>query len=416
MSGSNAGARAPHTSDAPGPLAGLTVLELAHVMAGPTCGRTLADLGADVVKLERLEGEDCRRMAPPWQGEEAAGFLMLNRNKRGVAVNLKTDEGRRILLDLVARSDVLIENFRKGVMENLGAGYDDLRAINPRLIYCSISGYGRTGPYADRGGFDLVAQAMGGVMSVTGEGADRPPVKAGVPVADIGAGLFAVIGILAALHHRERTGRGQQVDTSLFEAAASFMTWPAAIHFAGGEPARPMGTAHPLDAPYQAFEACDGWFIVGAANQANWLRLTKAIDAAHLQDDPRFVDNPARVENLDALVAALSDIFRTRSKAHWIDLLEAAGVPTGPINSVAEMVDDPQIRARGMVVSSDHTTLGPTPSLATPIAFSETPCTVRRGAPTLGEQTAEILADLGYDREAAAALAEAGVVKDRDRP
>lgn len=393
------------------PLAGLRVIELAHVMAGPTCGRMLADLGADVVKLERPEGEDCRRMAPPWQGEEAAGFLMLNRNKRGICVNLKHEDGRQVLLDLIADADVLIENFRKGTMEKLGLGYDTLRAINPRLIYCEISGFGRTGPYADRAGFDLVAQAMGGVMSVTGEGPGRPPVKCGVPVGDISAGLIAVIGILAAHAQRRDTGRGQRVDTSLFEACASYMIWPAAMYFADGNTSAPMGTAHPLDAPYQAFEAADGWFIVGAANQANWERLAKAIGAEHLLDDPRFADNPARVENLDALVEALSAIFRREPKAHWIELLDAVGVPTGSINDVREMLADPQLAARGMVTEVEHETLGTTRTLGCPLRFSEAPTPVARGAPVLGQHTAEVLKELGYSEAKLEALVESGAVK-----
>ncbi|MEM8985196.1 MAG: CoA transferase [Pseudomonadota bacterium] len=393
-----------------GPLAGLRVIELAHVMAGPTCGRMLADMGADVVKLERLEGEDCRRMAPPWQGDEAAGFLMLNRNKRGIAVNLKTDGGKQVLLDLCKDADVLIENFRKGTMEKLGAGYDALTAANPGLIYCEISGFGRTGPYADRGGFDVVAQAMGGVLSVTGEGPGRPPVKAGVPVGDISAGLYGVIGILAALEHRRKTGRGQKVDTSLFEACASYMAWPAAMYFADGEISKPMGTAHPLDAPYQAFEASDGWVMVGAANQANWLRLVKAIGAPHLADDPRFVDNPARVENLDVLIETLSDIFIVKPKAHWMAVLDAAGVPTGPINSVKEMLEDPQIEARGMVTEVEHQTLGRVKTLGCPIRFSETPAEVKTGAPVLGQHTCEVLHSLGYDQQKIDELVADGAV------
>ncbi len=394
-----------------GPLTGVKVLELAHVMAGPTCGRILADLGADVIKLERLEGEDCRRMAPPWQGEEAAGFLMLNRNKRGIAVNLKTEGGRKVVTQLAQRSDVLIENFRKGTMERLGIGYEMLAEFNPGLIYAEISGYGRTGPYADKGGFDLVAQAMSGVMSVTGEGPGRPPVKSGVPVADISAGLYAVIGVLAALHHRQQTGQGQRVDTSLFEAAASYMTWPAAMHFAGAPPAVPMGTAHPLDAPYQAFEAADGWFIVGAANQANWLRLVKAIDAPQLAEDPRFKDNPARVENLSALVEALTAIFKTQPKAYWTERLEQAGVPTGPINDIAEMVEDPQLAARGMVAEVQHTTLGSIKTMGMPIRLSQTPCVMGKGAPVLGEHTWQVLADeLGYDDADINGLIEEGAV------
>ncbi|MEO0612501.1 MAG: CaiB/BaiF CoA-transferase family protein [Pseudomonadota bacterium] len=395
-----------------GPIRGLKVLELAHVMAGPTCGRVLADLGADVIKLERIEGEDCRRMAPPWQGDEAAGFLMLNRNKKGIAVNLKTKAGLQILFDLVAQSDVLIENFRKGTMEKLGAGYEVLKVINPRLIYCEISGYGRTGPYADKGGFDLVAQAMSGILSVTGEGIGRPPVKAGVPVADIGAGLFATIGILAAVAERETSGAGQRVDASLFEAASAFMTWPAAMHLAEAEPAQPMGTAHPLDAPYQAFKAADGWFIVGAANQSNWLRLLEAIDAQSLQHDDRFKDNPSRVANLDALTDTLSKLFRKHPKVYWIERLEEAGVPTGPINSVAEMLNDPQTLSREMVVETEHSTLGVVKTMATPIRFSRTPSKVDCASPVLGENTVDVLKNLGYSNERIQHCIEKNVVID----
>ncbi|MEO0398863.1 MAG: CoA transferase [Pseudomonadota bacterium] len=393
-----------------GPLAGVKVLELAHVMAGPTCGRTLADMGADVIKLERLDGEDCRRMAPPWQGEEAAGFLMLNRNKRGIAVNLKEERGKQIVRDLIKTTDITIENFRKGALDRLGLGYEDLKKINPGLIFCEISGYGRTGPYSDKGGYDVVAQAMGGVMSVTGEAEGRPPVKAGVPVADIGAGLYAVMGILAAYINRQNTGLGQRVDTSLLEAAASFMTWPAASYLADGSIAKPMGTAHPLDAPYQGFEASDGWFMVGAANQANWLRLVKAIDAPHLTDDPRFTENPQRVANLDVLVETLSAIFIKKPKAHWIEALEGANVPTGPIYNVKEMLEDEQIKARGMVRSVRHGALGEVKTLGLPIRFSETPSEFDRGAPILGEHSRSVLADLGYADADIEALVSDGVV------
>ncbi|MEX2495566.1 MAG: CoA transferase [Woeseia sp.] len=393
-----------------GPLTGITVLEFAHVMAGPTCGRMLADLGASVIKIERLEGEDCRHMVPPWHGSEAAGFMMLNRNKRGICVNLKDPRGRQIALKMIERSDVTIENFRTGTMERLGLGYETLKTINPGLIYCEISGFGRTGPYADKGGYDVVAQAMGGIMSVTGEREGRPPVKSGVPVADIAAGLHGVIGILAALIHREKTGKGQRIDTSLLEAAASFMTWPAASFFADGSIAKPMGTAHPLDAPYQAFEASDGWFMVGGANQPNWLRLVKAIGRPELAEDPRFHKNEDRVKNLETLVKELSKTFIQQPKAHWIATLDAAGVPTGPINDVQEMLADPQIKARGMVTEVRHSTLGQVKTLGLPIRFTETPVAFDRGAPVLGEHTSEVLAELGYTPAEIEDFIAAGIV------
>ena len=393
-----------------GPLAGLEVLELAHVMAGPTAGRILADLGAEVIKLERLEGEDCRRMAPPYVGDEAAGFLMLNRNKRAIAVDLKSDDGKAILKRLARRADVLIENFRPGTMAKFDAGYETLARDNPGLIYCEISGFGRSGPYAQRGGFDVVAQAMSGILSVTGEGPDRPPVKAGVPVADIGAALYAVIGILAALAQRQQTGRGQRVDTSLFEAAASFMSWPAAMYLANGEAPPPMGTAHPLDAPYQAFEAADGWFIVAAANQSTWLRLIEALGLPELGEDPRFADNPDRVEHLQELVAILTPIFLRKPKAEWMQLLDAAGVPVGPINGVHEMLADPQLAARGMVRRSWHAQLGELTTLSTPITFSDAQLDQRHGAPRVGESTHEVLAGLGFSDDQIDAMRASGTI------
>lgn len=396
-----------------GPLAGLKVLELAHVMAGPACGRLLADLGADVIKLERPEGEDARRMAPPWHGEEAAGFLMMNRNKRGIAVDLKTEGGKAIVRRLVSQSDILIENFRKGTLDKLGLGYDSLAHINPALIYCEISGYGRTGPYADKGGFDLVAQAMSGLMSVTGEAPGRQPVKAGVPVGDISAGLFAAVGILAALRERDVTGKGQRVDTSLFEASSAFMLWPAAMQIASGQQPEPMGSAHPLDAPYQAFEASDGWFVVGAANQANWLRLIKAMDADALQEDPRFSSNPKRVENLSALIETLTPLFKRKTRVQWMQILDEAGVPTGPINSVEDMLADPQLRARGMITSTEHPTLGQVTTLGLPIRFSDSQTAIRHPAPRLGEHTRSVLQEAGFTDQEIEDLQGEGAINAR---
>ncbi|MEM1111385.1 MAG: CoA transferase [Pseudomonadota bacterium] len=400
----------PEATGKQGPLAGIRVLELAHVMAGPTCGRILADLGAEVIKLERLEGEDCRRMAPPWVGEEAASFLMLNRNKQAVAANLKTADGREILRRLALDSDVLIENFRPGTMEKFGAGYDELAKQNPALIYCAISGFGRTGPYARRGGFDLVAQAMSGVMSVTGENSESPPIKAGVPISDVGAGLYAVIGILAALESRHKTGRGQQVDTSLFEAAVSFMSWPIAMQLASGEAPPPLGSAHPLDAPYQAFEASDGWFVVAAANQANWLRLVEVLGEPGLLEDSRFADNPDRVANQDALIEVLKPIFKQRPKDEWMVKLEGAGIPCGPINSVADVLEDPQLAARGMLCDTWHRDLGPLKTLNTPLTFSASQLNQRHGAPALGEDTVAILRRAGFSASDIQEMLERGSI------
>lgn len=385
-----------NVNDKTGPLKGIRVLELGHVMAGPTCGRILADLGAEVIKLERLEGEDSRKMAPPWRGNEAAGFLELNRNKRGIAVNLKDQRGQELVLRMAEQCDIVIENFRKGTLDRLGIGYADLRERNEGIILCEISGFGRSGPYSDQGGYDVVAQAMSGIMSVTGEGPGRPPVKAGVAVADIGAGVYGVVGILSALIARQKTGKGQKVDTSLFEVATSFMTWPMASYGADGSIAEPMGTAHPLDAPYQAFKASDNWFIVGAANQANWLRLVDAIGAAELGHDPRFRTNPDRVENYTALVETLSEIFATRTADAWISVLKESEIPTGPINTIKEVVDDEHLKQRGMIRKVNHTELGEMLTLGLPIQFSDTPCRFNKGAPMLGEHTAEIMKEFGY--------------------
>src|SRR5690348_13401642 len=260
-------------------------------MAGPACSMLLADMGADVIKVERIpDGDDSRRMVPPTVADQSAAFLIMNRNKRGIALDLRSEAGRNVLSCLLQRADVLIENFRRGAMDQMGFGYAAVHAMNPRLVYCSISGFGRTGPYADRGGFDLIAQGMSGLMSITGEGPGRPPVKVGAPVTDITAGVLACMGVLAALHRRNQTGQGQMVDTSLFEAGIMHTYWQSAICFATGTPPGPMGSAHPLNAPYQAFPTADGWITVGAANQANWQRLLRVLDAEALAEDPRFAD------------------------------------------------------------------------------------------------------------------------------
>jgi crotonobetainyl-CoA:carnitine CoA-transferase CaiB-like acyl-CoA transferase len=277
------------------------VIELAHIMAGPVCGLMLADMGADVVKVEKPEGDDTRRFLPPDINGESAAFMMMNRNKRGIVLDLKQEEGRNALRRILLKADVVIENYRKGTMAKLGLGFETLRKENPGLIYCEISGFGRTGPYADRGGFDLIAQGMSGLMSITGEGPGRPPVKVGAPVTDITAGILGALGVVAAYARRLQTGEGQRVDTSLFEAGIVHTYWQSAIAAATGISPGPMGSAHPLNAPYQAFATADGWINVGAANQRNWERLARVIEAPELLADPRFKTNRDRMANLAVL-------------------------------------------------------------------------------------------------------------------
>ncbi|MFQ5994542.1 MAG: CaiB/BaiF CoA transferase family protein [Acidiferrobacterales bacterium] len=380
-----------------GPLAGLKVIEFAHIMAGPTCGLMLADMGADVIKLEKVpDGDDTRRSAPPEIDGESAAFLVMNRNKRGIAVDLKREQGKEIARRLLRTADVAIENFRKGTMDRLGLGYDELRKLNPALIFAEVSGFGRTGPYAERGGFDLVAQGMSGLMSITGEGPGRPPVKCGAPMTDITAGILAAMGVLAAYVHRLKTGEGQRIDTSLFDAGIVHTYWQSAITFATGESPGPMGSAHPLNAPYQAFQTADGWITIGAANQTNWLRLVDALEAAELKDDPRFATNDVRMRNLSALVDTLTPLFKTRKSADWLQRFEAAAVPAGPVLNIGQMHTDPQARAREMVVEVAHSRLGKFKTIGAPVKFSATPGGVQRGAPVLGEHTREVLDEYGY--------------------
>ena len=399
-----------------GPLAGLKVIELAHIMAGPVCGQLLADMGADVIKVEKVPGgDDTRRMVPPEIDGESAAFMILNRNKRGTAIDMKSAAGKAVLLKMLGEVDVVIENFRVGTMERLGLGYDSLHELNPGLIYCQITGFGRSGPDADRAGFDLIAQGMSGLMSVTGEGPGHPPVKAGVPVGDIGAGMLAAMGILAAYIHRLKTGEGQLVDTSLLEASIVNTAWVSAIFLATGVSPGALGSAHPLAAPYQALQTRDGWVNVGAANQANWLRLVEVIEQPGLAADPRFVDNSARMQNLPALIDILTQSFSRRDTADWLARLQTAGVPASPVLSIGEMLEDPQVLARDMVVEVEHSRLGTTRALGSPVKFSATPTRIERGAPLLGEHTREILAEFGYaDAEIAALIAAGDVVSHDD--
>ncbi len=396
-----------------GPLSGLRVIDLSHVMAGPTCTMLLADMGADVIKVERIPGgDDSRRSVPPTIAGESAAFLMMNRNKRGIALDLKKEPGRLVLSRLLSNADVVIENYRQGVMERLGFGFEALHKQNPRLIYCAISGFGRTGPYAGRGGFDLIAQGMSGLMSITGEGPGRPPVKVGAPITDITAGILACVGILAALHHRSATGQGQMVDTSLFEAGIIHTYWQSAICFATGQPPGPMGSRHPLSAPYQAFATSDGWITLGAANQENWLRLVETLEDPALGNDPRFANNAERMRNLPALEAALTPIFKRRSSTEWLHRLKEAGVPAGPVLDVAQMQSDPQALARDMIVETVHPTAGRVKSFGLPVKFSgSVPGRPRRPAPLLGQHSREVLREAGFSDAEIDTFAAQGAVR-----
>ena len=382
-----------------GPLEGCRVIELAHIMAGPAAGLMLADMGADVIKVEKTTGDDTRRMVPPTVNGESAAFLMMNRNKRGVMLDLKTEAGRNALLKLIDSADVLIENYRRDTMDKLGLGYETLKARNPGLIYCAISGFGRTGPYADRGGFDLIAQGMSGMMSITGEGPGRPPVKCGAPVTDITAGILAAMAISAAYASKLKTGLGQFIDTSLYEAGITQTYWQSAIAMATCEPPGAMGSAHPLNAPYQAIATSDGWISIGAANQTNWMRLIALIDREDLGPDPRFATNADRMANREVLIDALEAEFGKRTSAEWLEALEAGGVPAGPIRNVGEMHTDPQTIARNMVVTTEHPTAGRVGGIGCPVKFSSGQPDLARPAPLLGQHTREVLEETGCSEE-----------------
>lgn len=393
-----------------GPLAGLRVLELSQIMSGPTCGLLLADLGAEVIKIEKLPGgDDSRGYRDPQVNGVSAPFMMLNRHKRGLALNLKLERGQQVLKRLVENADVLVENFRLGTMDKLGLGYDTLSAINPALIYCAITGYGRTGPYADKGGFDLIAQGFAGLMSVTGE-PGRPPVKGGNAVSDMNAGILATVGILAAYIHRLKTGQGQIVDTSLADAALQQTYWHAAVWFATQRSPQPTGSAHLLTAPYQAFEASDGWINIGGANQANWERICEVLGHPEWRDDPRFASNSERMAHLGELVERINAVVRTRSRAEWQAAFDAAGVPAGPVHTIGEALSHPQTLARGMVVETVHPQAGPTRGVGCPIHFSATPTPASTAAPLLGQHTRELLREAGYGDAQIDDLIDEGVV------
>jgi crotonobetainyl-CoA:carnitine CoA-transferase CaiB-like acyl-CoA transferase len=397
------------------PLEGVRVLDVSQVMAGPFACMLLGDLGADVVKIEPPKGGDQTRGAMGFKlkGDDSLGFLNMNRNKRSVALNLKSDAGREAMWRLVQAADILVENYRPGVMQRLGFGHEACLAANPGLVYASISGFGQDGPWADRPGFDLMAQAMSGVMSVTGY-PGGPPVKCGVPVADIGCALFAVYAILGAYIGRQRTGQGQYIDAALFDAAMAFSVWDICDYWGTGKPPEPLGTANKMTAPYQAMAASDGHFVMGANNQKLWRELCRVIGRTELADDARFATIALRLANRAALQDELERTFRLLPKDHWVQALLAAGIPAGPILTYPEAFDSEHGRARRMRMELSHPVEGTAPCIGFPVKLRGTPQQVRRHPPLLGEHTQEVLGELGFDEAARAALAAGGAFRDDD--
>ncbi|MDB5367982.1 MAG: L-carnitine dehydratase/bile acid-inducible protein [Rhodospirillales bacterium] len=384
----------------PLPLAGMRVLDVTQVMAGPFCTMLLGDLGADVIKIEPPDTGDQTRSAMGFKlkGNDSMGFLNLNRNKRSVALNLKSDAGRAAFLELAKSADVVVENYRPGVVKRLGIDHATLRALNPRLVYASISGFGQSGPWSERPGFDLMAQAMSGVMSVTGH-PGGPPVKAGVPVADIGCALFATYAILSAYIGSQKSGEGQYIDASLFEAALAFSIWDISEYWGTGRVPEPLGTANRMSAPYQAVKASDGYFVMGATNQKLWLRLCTELDRADLVEDARFVNISARLANRNVLIDELEKSFAKRTAEEWVERLLAAGIPAGRMNTYPEAFEGPQGSYRNMRIDIPHPVEGSVPNIGFPVKLSGTPQQVRHHPPLLGEHTEEVFSEFGFDRE-----------------
>lgn len=386
-------------------LEGLRVLDLTQVMAGPYCCQILADMGADVIKVEPVGSGDSVRtsLGPRLPNGESAAFLAVNRNKRGIALDLKSEPGLDAFKRLVGTADVVVENFRPGVVTRLGIDYESLRRIKPDLIYASISGFGQTGPYADRPGYDLIAQGMSGIMSISGEPGGNP-VKSGIPVADLSAGMFCAVGILGAVVARGRTGDGQYIDTSLYDSALALSIWETSDLWANGRPPGPFGSAHRFSAPYQALRTRDGHITVGANNAKLWTGLCRAMGRDDLLEDPRFGSNEQRMGHRDELTHELELTLKEADTEHWVAVLLAAGVPAGPIRDYRQVVEDEHTIAREMVVSVSHPIEGEVLSLGTPIKLSGTPAGVRSAAPTLGQHTDEVLGEAGYDSDALLAL------------
>ncbi len=393
-----------------GPLSGVRVLDLSRVLAGPYCTMVLGDLGADVIKVEQPgKGDDTRAWGPPWAGTESAYFLAINRNKRGITLDLKSTEGQQIIRDLAARSDIVVENFKLGTLERMGIGYEQLREINPRLVWATVSGYGPDGPWADRPGYDFIIQGESGIMAITGV-PDGEPMKVGVAIVDITTGLFTVIGIQAALRARETTGIGQRVDASLLTSAVAWLANVGQSHLVSNMPARRYGNAHASIVPYQVFKARDQHITIGAGNDRQFRSLCEVLERPDIAEDERFSTNPLRVEHRDALVDLLQSVFKTRDAEDWLDGCYRAGIPSGRINTVEQVFSHPQVLARDMLVEIAHPEAGLLKMAGIPYELSDTPASIRLAPPTLGQHTAEVLREIGRSDDDIRNLRESGVI------
>jgi crotonobetainyl-CoA:carnitine CoA-transferase CaiB-like acyl-CoA transferase len=394
----------------PGSLSGLTVIDFTRVLSGPYCTMVLADHGARVIKLEHpVRGDDTRHWGPPFVGDESAYFLSINRNKESVTLDFKQPEGQRILHQLLAVADVVVENFRPGTLDAAGFGAVAVLAQYPRIVYCSISGYGQTGPRRKEPGYDAVMQAEGGLMSITGE-ANGPALRLGVAITDIVSGLFAAQGVMAALITREKTGRGQQVDIGMLDATAALLTYQAGNYFASGQVPARMGNRHPTIVPYESFHASDGEFVIAGGNDEIWRRLCHVIGRPELAEDPRYCTNRERVTRYEDVRAELNGALVKRTREEWVRELTAAGVPCGSVRGISEVLADPQLAAREMVAEVQHATIGTARVINSPVKLSETPPSVRTAPPTLGQHTNAVLHELGYDTARIDALKTARVV------